>query len=390
VPARLSTLTTRGRVVLASGIGMAIAAWLFGVEELYSLAVGAAVLCLGARIWVDLRRWNLQVSRYVHPSRVAAGQEARVELAVQNQGAHPSPLVEARDPFDGGRRYARFSIAPIQPGVHLTSSYRLPSTRRGVHRLGPLELRLTDPLGLASSTRTTALETSLTVHPRYDIVPVHGLSSHRDEDRRLPQPVIGRVGQEFYGLREYVPGDDLRHVHWPTTARLDNLVIRQPENLRRGRLTIMADLRANVQDDETVEAVLSAVASLAMSSLASGLQVRVVSTAGWDSGHGTGRDHGPALLDGLAAAETHPPRPHVAPFRLAGGLEPLVVVTTDRCSDSDLRSAVGMSGPTGTTMVVFETGPATDRQAGRRLVRVGRGASFAEAWAIYTRMVMPA
>jgi hypothetical protein len=116
----------------------------------------------------------------------------------------------------------------------------------------------------------------------------------------------------------------------------------------------------------------------------------VVSTAGWDSGHGTGRDHGPALLDGLAAAETHPPRPHVAPFRLAGGLEPLVVVTTDRCSDSDLRSAVGMSGPTGTTMVVFETGPATDRRAGRRLVRVGRGASFAEAWAIYTRMVMPA
>lgn len=390
MPARLSTLTTRGRLVLASGVGMAIAAWLFGVQELYSLAVAAAVLCIGSRVWVDLRRWNLHITRIVHPTRVAAGQEARVELAVQNKGPHPSPLVEARDPFDGGRRYARFSIAPIRPGVRLTSSYRLPSTRRGVHRLGPLELRVTDPLGLASCTRPTASETSLTVHPPYTIVPVHGLSSHRDEDRRLPQPVIGRVGHEFYGLREYVPGDDLRHVHWPTTARIDDLVIRQPENLRRGRLTIMADLRANVQDDETVEAVLSAVASLAMSSLRAGLQVRVVTTAGWDSGHGTGRDHGPALLDGLAAAEIHLPRPHVEPFRLAGGLEPLVVATTDRCGDADLRSAVGMSGPTGTTMVVFETGAPGDRRGARRMVRVGRGASFADVWAMYTRMVMPA
>ena len=376
-------------MVFASGVGMAVAAWLFGVQELYSLAIAAAALCLGARVWVDLRRWNIHVSRFVHPTRVAAGQEARVELAVQNQAAHASPLVEARDPFDGGRRYARFSIAPILPGGRLNSSYRLPSTRRGVHRLGPLELRLTDPLGFASSTRPTALETSLTVHPPYDIVPVHGLSSHRDEDRRLPQPVIGRVGQEFYGLREYVPGDDLRHVHWPTTARIDDLVIRQPENLRRGRLSIMADLRSNIQDDETVEAVLSAAASLAMSSLAAGLQVRVVSTAGWDSGHGTGRDHGPALLDGLAAAEIHSPRPHVAPFRLAGGLEPLVVVTTDRCGEADLRSAVGMSGPTGTTLVVFETGPATDRRGGRRVVRVPRGASFSEVWAVYTRVTMP-
>ena len=390
MPSRLSTLTTRGRVVFASGAAMALAAWLFGVQELYSLALAAAALCVGARIWVDVRRWNLQVSRFVHPTRVAAGQEARVELAVQNQGIHPSPLVEARDPFDGGRRYARFSIAPIPPRAHLTSSYRLPSTRRGVHRLGPLELRLTDPLGLASSTRPTALETSLTVHPPFTIVPVHGLSSHRDEDRRLPLPVIGRVGQEFYGLREYVPGDDLRHVHWPTTARIDDLVIRQPENLRRGRLTIMADLRSSVQDDETVEAVLSAVASLAMSSLSSGLQVRVVTTAGWDSGHSGGREHGPALLDGLAAAEIHPPRPHVAPFRLAGGMEPLVVVTTDRCSDGDLRSAVGMSGPTGTTLVVFDTGPPAERRGGRRVVRVGQGASFADAWAVYTRMVMPA
>ena len=417
---RPSALTLRGRTVLGAGAAMALAAWLFGIGELYCLAVAAAVMVVGARIWVDVRRWELQVSRVVHPTRVSAGQEARVELAVSNPARRSSPPVEARDPFDGGRRWARFAIAPLRPGEVRTSSYRLPSTRRGVYRLGPLELRLSDPLGLASSSRQTAVESSLTVHPRYDLLPVRGVSSHRDYDRRLSNPLLGKGGTEFYMLREYVPGDDLRQVHWPTTARLDDLVIRQPESLRRGRLTVVADLRSGVVDDETVELVLSAAASLAMSGLRSGLQVRVVTTAGWDSGHGPGAGRGPAILDGLAAAVIHRAHPHLAPFRLAGGTDPVVVVTTDRCPEGDLQSAFGMAGATGTTLVVFETvkgaggaGPADagrssgavravgpsgrpaepssrpvepsgPARGGRRVVAVPQGESFAAAWAAYT------
>ncbi|HET6875554.1 MAG TPA: DUF58 domain-containing protein, partial [Acidimicrobiales bacterium] len=302
-----STLTTRGKVLIGAAMALAMAGWLFGIQELYCLAVAAAVLAVGARAWVALRGWDLTVTRYVHPAQVSAGQEARVELAVSNTHWQSSPPIEARDPFDGGRRWARFSIAPLHRGETRRSSYRLPSSRRGVYRLGPLELRLTDPLGLAHYTRITALQSALTVHPQYDIVPVVGLSSHRDEDRRLHQPVIGKGGNEFYTLREYVPGDDLRHVHWRSTARVDDLVIRQPENLRRGRLTVAADLRVTVNDDETVEAVISAAATLAMSALRAGTQVRVVSTDGWDSGHGSGRGHGPFILDGLAAAKLHKP-----------------------------------------------------------------------------------
>jgi hypothetical protein len=168
-----------------------------------------------------------------------------------------------------------------------------------------------------------------------------------------------------------------------------------------------------VHDDETLESVLSAAASLAMSGLRSALEVRVVTTAGWDSGHGPAKGHGPALLDGLAAAVAHRPQPGVTPFRLAGHLDPVVVVTTDRCPDVDLESAFGMGGPTGTTLVVFESGvcetgsgvgPAggpgglgrlgglggLGRRSGRRTLRVGRNESFAAAWATYTRAVVPA
>lgn len=390
-----SAFTRRGRTVLGAGAVMAVSAWLFGIEELYCLAVAAAVMSVVARLWVDFRRWDLQVSRVVHPSRVASGQEARVELAVRNPGRRASPPVEARDPFAGGRRWARFAIAPVRPGEVRTSSYRLPSARRGVYRLGPLELRLSDPLGLAAATRVTALESTLTVHPRYELVPVRGISAHRDYERRPTNPVLGKGGDEFYMLREYVPGDDLRQVHWPTTARLDELVIRQPESLRRGHITVVADLRSNVVDDDTVELVLSATASLAMSGLRSGLQVRVVTTAGWDSRHGAGHsgrraggDAGPAILDGLAAAVIHRDRSHLAPFRLAGGRDPVVVVTTDRCREDDLRSAFGMGGASATTLVMFgraEAQPATT--FGRRVVMVPRGASFARAWAAYSAAV---
>ena len=392
-------LTLRGRVVLGAAAVMALGAFLFGVQELYCLAAAAALLVVVARIWVSTRRWDLDVTRHVHPARVPAGQEARVELAVRNAGSRSTPSVAAADPFDGGRRWARFAIAPVRPGELRRSSYRLPSARRGVYRLGPLELRVEDPFGLAACTRTTAVDTSLTVHPRFELVPARAVSSHRSDGRRRPQPVLGRGGEDYHTLREYVAGDDLRQVHWPSTARLDDLIIKQTESLQRGRLTVAADLRATVHDDDSLEAVISAAAGVAVSSLHDGLQVRVVTTGGFDSGHSEGRRQGPAILDGLAAAVAHRPAPGVAPFRVVGGSDPVVLITTDRVSDADLESAIGMGGATGTTVVVFETsgggagaGGAAGRaitgravgpvRAGRarRTVRVPLGGSFAAAW----------
>ncbi len=106
---------------------------------------------------------------------------------------------------------------------------------------------------------------------------------------RVPQPVVGRLGDEFYGLREYRIGDDLRRVHWASTARTDQLMIRQPENLLQGRLTIAVDLRSTVHDAATLEAALSAAASLVMAGIRSRIHVRAATTSGIDSGFGIGR-----------------------------------------------------------------------------------------------------
>lgn len=391
----------------AAGV-MAVGAWLFGVEELYCLSVAALVLLAGARTWVGLRRWDLSVSRVVHPARVSAGHDARVELVVTNSRWRPSPAVQVRDPFDGGEKVARFWIGPLARGEVRRSSYRLPATHRGVHRLGPLELRITDAFGLAVATRRTTLESTLTVHPAYELVPVVGLSSHRDDDRRRHRPMLGSGGTEFFTLREYVPGDDLRHVHWRSTARLGELVIRQPESQRRGRITVAVDLRAEVVDEPTAERIVSAAASLAISALRSGTQVRVVTTDGWDSGHGSGRGHDAFVLDGLAAAKRHRGRPGTRPFRLAGGMEPVIVLTTDAAAEADLLAAFGMNGPRGTTLVIFAGGAGGGGAGGAvgaggagggrvgagggsrfassargQVVRVGPADSFAAVWALH-------
>lgn len=377
-----AALTTRGWALLGSAAILALVAYLFGLQELYALAAGALVVVASARIWVGSQPWEMHVSRHVHPDRVPAGTEARVELTVVNAGPRTTPPVAAADCFDGGRRWARFAIAPLEPRQRRKASYRLPATRRGVYHLGPLELTFGDPMGLARRTCTTAHDTSLTVHPRFDIVPVSSVSSHRDDDVRSSLPVLGRGSNEFYALREYVPGDDLRHVHWPSTARLDDLVIRQPENVHWGRVTVAADLRGRVHEGESIEDVLSAVASVAMSSLREGLQVRVVTTAGFDSGHGGGRLHGPAILDALAASQLHR-ADSTAPYRVIG-TDPVVLITTSRATAADIKSAVRLGGARGTTIVIIgiETGSALVAPGlARHIVTVPVGGSFASQWA---------
>jgi uncharacterized protein (DUF58 family) len=385
---RAQSLTVRGKVVLVSGGLMGLAAILFGLKELYALALAAIVLVGSARLWVQIQKWDVRVLRHIHPPRVPAGLEARVELTVRNHGPHRSPPVLAADPFDGGRRWARFTVAPLKPGETRRASYRLPTTKRGIFRLGPLELEVCDPFGLARAVQSTTPDTSLTVHPRVDQISARSLSTQADQDIRIPVPVIGRTGTEFFALREYEAGDDLRHVHWPTTARLDDLVIRQPENFWRGRLTVATDLRTGCHDPESLELALSAAASVAVSALRSGLQVRMIGTTGMDSGHGSGQGHAGIILDLLAGAASAPGGALADEFRRHRSREPVVVVTTDLASDADLAAAFRLGGRQSTTVVLFET-KATARATqpdgypagvSGRYVRVPVGGSFRAAW----------
>jgi uncharacterized protein (DUF58 family) len=349
-----SSLTTRGRGLLIGSLLLIFAGFLVGIPELYALGVAGLILVAAARIYVSARRVELVVRRAAQPGRVPAGTDARVEITVTNSSIRSSPPVLAADPFDGGRRWARFVVAPIPPSAARAASYKLPTHQRGVFRLGPLEIAATDPFGLAKTTRRGGEDATLTVHPRFEMLSMRMPPSPSELDSSTPVHVAGRGGNEFFTLRAYEPGDDLRRVHWPSSARVDDLVVRQPENRRQTKLTIAADLRAGAHDAASLESALSACASVALSGLAEGVLVRLITSGGVDTGFTAGPGEGGIILDALSAATAHPGTQFPPEWKLASERDPVVLITTDSAHDGDLSAVLGRGGSRPVRVLVLE------------------------------------
>jgi uncharacterized protein (DUF58 family) len=240
---------------------------------------------------------------------------------------------------------------------------------------------------LAHSTTIGCPSSTIIVHPKVEVIRSRYLPAERDPDMRVPLPVVGRIGDEFYGLREYQDGDDLRRVHWASTARVDQLMIRQPENLLQGRLTVAVDLRSFVHDTATLEPALSAAASILMAGIRSRIHVRLIATGGTDSGFGASAGHGTALLDVLAGADVQPGSTLLDDLKIGPGTGPLALVTTQSASQTELAGLVRSCGRNHTTLVIFERRNATAERLGLerppahcRIIAVRDGASFQAAW----------
>jgi uncharacterized protein (DUF58 family) len=374
-------------------VALLIAGRLFGLPELYALAVAAAAAAGGALLYVRYYPWEVESLRDVRPPQVAAGGSSRVELSVRNTHARRSPVLSARDPFDNGRRWARFHIAPLEPGELVRAAYRLPTAERGIFPLGPLEIGVSDPFALAERVIPAAPPATLTVFPRVDELRPLPQGRSANPTGVSSKPAVGAGGEDFYALRAYEVGDDLRRVHWASTARKDELMIRQDEMPWQARVTVLADLRAGVHTPASVELALSAVASIVRSSILDGRQVRLLATDGTDTGFGAGQPRLRSVLEYLAGAHTHPGT------TLAAGLSPLArdrdhsglaVVTTELSSDADLAAIVRLASRySSEALVVFRrsswdgsAGPPehTGRRVRRGTIAVSAGLPFADAW----------
>ncbi len=371
-----------------AAVALAVVGLLVRVEELFPLAAAAAVLLAASTVWVRARTWDLVTDRRIVPHRVGAGSPATVDLALLNRGSRRSPVLQASDPCDGGRRVARFAVAPLEPGEIRRATYHLPTTRRGVLVLGPLEVRAHDPFGLVQAVRPGAAAATLSVHPRVEDLAASTWELGSGRLAPAGSPSRSAPGDEVYALREYRVGDDLRRVHWASSAHHDDLMIRQEEVPLAGRLAVLADLRAEVHSVASLETALSAVASLVEAGIRAGTQVRCVTSAGADSGWGAGAAHRGAIMDILAGAGAHAGEAGPWP---GAGREPAVLVTTDASGPVDLagdaRAALSRivlvqlgTGPAGVAGGDGEGGWAAAAGDGR-VVRVPVGGPLGAAWA---------
>jgi uncharacterized protein (DUF58 family) len=370
---------------------------LLGIHELYGLAAAAAAVVVAALVFVRASRFSLEAVRELRPPRVHAGAGSRVELSVRNTSTRRSPVLSARDPFDGGRRWARFLLAPLSPGEVARAAYRLPTEERGVFDLGPLEVQLADPFGLATTSFLAAPATKLTVYPHIDVIQPLPLAQGNDPYAGADHATsLSWTGEDFYALRAYETGDDLRRVHWASTAKLDELMIRQDEMPWQGRATVVLDVRRDVHTAESIEVAVSAAASILNACWHRQSMVRMLSTDGFDSGFAEGHAHREAVLEHLAGARLDRRTqltPVLAALRKEGNGGALAVITTAGAPTADLDAVARLRTRYGSvTLVLLERSLLDGSGHARRspptvvppigqLVRVTADRPFAAAWA---------
>jgi uncharacterized protein (DUF58 family) len=392
------TLTTHGWALALTGLIAVAAAALFGIQELYPGAAAAAALLAFGAAWVRGHRPELDSERRLHPARISAGESARVELTVTNRSRRRSPILAGRDPFGRPGHGSAFRLAPLPPGARLAASYRLPARPRGRYLIGPLQLSLTDPFGLVRQTRVGAAASRLTVHPSIVAVVPAPMPEGSDRFGRAGQVVSGPGGEEFSSLRPYREGDDLRQVHWPSTARLDRVMIRQADAVARPRCTVAIDLRAASWVPALLEEALAAAGGVLDAARRANVEIRVVTTSlagrgGLDTGFGASGPHWGRVLDALAGAQVGP-APGDGRVPLAGLLRPaahrargstedtLTVITSSRATDADRRGLGRLAPPPSLILVVFahpDGSPPSARPPGRCVWVPGHD-GFASAW----------
>ncbi len=381
-------LTRQGAAVTVASVAMVVAGRLFAVVELFVLGAGGAALVIGAALFVGLTRVHLDVVRELRPTRVHAGQPATVQLRVHNRGARRAPVLSLCDVVEGIKGTARVVLAPLAPGQTVTATYTVPSDRRGVLAIGPMEVRLADPFGLTSVSSPGAPVSLLSVWPAVEQVlafPPSTPGDHRDADAE-PTGALAHQGDEFYALRPYADGDDRRHVHWRASAKRDELVVRQHERRAPGRATVVLDTTAGAYQGDTFERAVSAAASIALACSRGRLPVRVMTTAGFDSGFGGDARHLDRVMEHLAVVQLrqlgHLPTLLGALRRPGPGHgQPVAVLT----GSSAGGGGTGGAGAQGLTVVAFATGHHPTPARGATVV-VDDTTTFSAAW---NRVMVP-
>ena len=341
-----------------SGLGAAIAAVVLagcGVwwhyEELVVLAAATATAVVLA-VWSARTRHTAVVTRHVNSPRIARGDPIRAVYRATNSGRRSTSPIVVIDTCDDAEMRVTIDGAPAG---HTTETIGLITTRRrGVFDIGPATIERVDPLGLAVGRRVDDTVGTIIVHPR-----VHSLNGpygamHTVEDEAVMRRAASDPLSGFVSLREYVDGDDPRLIHWPTTARMGTLMLREHVELRRPEFTVVLDAAEAVASADDFEEMVDVAASIAVHAIASGVSVMLRTTSRSYPGSTRRVERETGVLD-------------------------LLTPVSQAHADDSLSLAEVFRGGVDHTMIAFVTGPngpstTFSRSDTLSVIRVGTGA----------------
>jgi uncharacterized protein (DUF58 family) len=292
-----STLTLRGRCLVAGGVTLVVLGAVLGERALVQLALFVLALPVISALGVARQRFRIATRRTVTPARLPRGEDAEVVLEVANTDRRAGGLwlLTEQLPFELGAR-PRFVVERLASGASAPLHYRLHGRRRGRFALGPVRLRLVDPFGLVLRSAAGSDTATLLVTPR--VRPLQGngsLTGAGGDSGEGARRSIAVHGEDDVSTREYRYGDDLRLVHWRATARTGELMVRLEERPWRAAASLFVDTRLATHllggevpgpagdpapPPDTLEWVVEAAASIGAHLLRRGAGLRVFTEGG--------------------------------------------------------------------------------------------------------------
>lgn len=294
----MSVITSLGRTLAVVGV----ASWLLGSrlgwDELLILA-GACLVALLLAVASTIGRLGVDIALDLPSTRVEAGdpEGAVAELRVTNRRGRPIGRTHIDLPFGAGPPMA-IDVPPLGAGGTDVQTLGFPTPRRAVIPIGPARAVKGDALGIARREVLSGARVDLYVHPRTMVLPAFSSGWIRDLEGSTTND-RSDADVAFHTLRDYVAGDDPRHIHWRSTAKVGTLMVRQFVETRRSHVgLVLSTDRTDWADDDEFELGVSAVGSIARTALLEDQEVTAVSGARPLPSHST-----PILFDALAGLD---------------------------------------------------------------------------------------
>ena len=269
----------RGLVVFLAGLGMWIAARLLGSPALAVVGLGLAFLPFAAALFARWGRQHVVVTRRLSDIRVTPGSRVAVELSVENRSLAATSflMLEDRLPAALGRP-ARLVLTGVPARGVQRVHYTLVPQTRGRYRIGPLAVDISDPFALTRMRVEFEDRDDLIVTPELEDLQSAPESPFGSNVGLSRARNLFRTGEEFYTMRQYQQGDDLRRIHWPSVARSGELMIRQDESSRRSNALLFVDTRMGAigqAHSPAFERAVSAAASIGVLMSRSGFALKI-------------------------------------------------------------------------------------------------------------------
>lgn len=271
-----ATVTPAGWLALAAatvGLGLGVG---FGWVEWIVAGLAALVLLVLALPFL-LGRPAYAVDLGITAQRVVAGSEVKGAVRVANIGRRTA--LPGRLELPVGTGLVELALPLLRPGRDLARDLVVPAIRRGIITVGPVTAVRADPVGLLR--REIAFDDvhDLYVHPRTVPVPSTSVGLVRDLEGAPTRHLVDS-DVSFHAIRPYAPGDSRRQIHWKSTAKTGDLMVRQYEESRRSRIAVVLSCAADeYADADEFELAVSAAASIAVQAIRDGRDLDVMASA---------------------------------------------------------------------------------------------------------------